>query len=53
MSADLERLKVCPNCDWLFIDRSRNASRVWCDMHTCGNRAKARRHAERRRPAVT
>lgn len=40
----MSRLKCCPNCHWLFVDRSRNASRVWCDMLTCGNRAKARRH---------
>jgi len=30
-----ERLKICPNCEWLFIDRSRNRSRAWCDMHVC------------------
>lgn len=48
-SADLSRLKICPNCGWLFIDRSRNGSRVWCDMLTCGNRAKAQRHQRRSR----
>lgn len=47
-SPTLSRLKTCPNCDWLFVDRSRNASRLWCDMLTCGNRAKARRHQARR-----
>lgn len=40
----LSRVKTCPNCGWLFVDRSRNASRLWCDMAVCGNRAKARRH---------
>lgn len=40
----LTRIKICPNCGWLFVDRSRNASRLWCDMAVCGNRAKARRH---------
>jgi predicted RNA-binding Zn ribbon-like protein len=48
-SPDLRRLKICPSCRWLFIDRSRNASRLWCDMLTCGNQAKARRHHARRR----
>ncbi len=38
------RLKVCANCGWLFLDRSRNRSRIWCDMTVCGNRAKASRH---------
>lgn len=43
-----ERLKICPNCGWLFMDRSRNSSRLWCDMAVCGNRRKARRHYHRR-----
>jgi predicted RNA-binding Zn ribbon-like protein len=34
-------------CTWLFVDRSRTRRRRWCDMKTCGNRAKARRHYER------
>jgi predicted RNA-binding Zn ribbon-like protein len=36
------------SCTWLFLDRSRNRSRRWCSMATCGNRAKARRHYRRR-----
>ncbi len=35
------------DCDWLFLDNSRNHSRRWCEMKTCGNRAKARRHYQR------
>ena len=34
-----KKLKICPNCSWLFLDRSRNSSRLWCDMAVCGNRA--------------
>ncbi|MEQ1944890.1 CGNR zinc finger domain-containing protein [Mesorhizobium sp. VNQ89] len=41
------KIRICPNCNWLFVDRSRNASRLWCDMAVCGNRHKARRHYER------
>lgn len=45
------RVRECAadECGWLFLDRSRNASRRWCDMSVCGNRAKARRHRGRRR----
>ena len=43
------RLKICGQCGWLFIDRSRNRSRAWCDMTVCGNRAKANRHYHRRK----
>ena len=46
---EIERLKICGNCGWLFIDRSRNRSRAWCDMAVCGNRAKASRHYHRRK----
>ena len=43
------RIRICPNCNWLFLDRSRNASRLWCDMTVCGNRQKAKRHYRRRK----
>ena len=46
------KLKVCPNCGWLFLDRSRNSSRLWCDMTVCGNRHKAKRHYRRRKAAL-
>jgi predicted RNA-binding Zn ribbon-like protein len=50
MSEDLHRVRECagPDCGWLFMDTSKNGSRRWCSMETCGNRAKARRHRERR-----
>jgi predicted RNA-binding Zn ribbon-like protein len=43
------RMKICGNCGWLFIDRSKNKSRAWCDMAVCGNRAKANRHYHRKK----
>jgi len=51
VSDDLARVKECAteNCNWLFVDMSRNRSRRWCDMKDCGNRAKARRHYARSR----
>lgn len=45
---DPRRLKTCGHCGWLFLDRSKNRSRFWCDMAVCGNRIKARRHYRRR-----
>ena len=42
-------LKICPNCEWLFLDRSKNKSRAWCDMAVCGNRVKARLHYHRKK----
>lgn len=49
VNAEPDRLKICPNCGWLFLDKSRNRSRTWCDMAICGNRAKASRHYYRHR----
>lgn len=46
-----ERMKICGNCGWLFLDRSKNRSRYWCDMAVCGNRAKANRHYHRKKDA--
>jgi predicted RNA-binding Zn ribbon-like protein len=48
-AAELKAVRWCeaPDCEWLFLDNSRNRSRRWCDMKSCGNRAKARRHYER------
>ena len=51
-SDELSRVGECADdrgCGWLFVDRSKNHSRRWCDMKGCGNRAKARRHYERSR----
>jgi predicted RNA-binding Zn ribbon-like protein len=46
------RTKICPGCDWLFIDHSKNQSRLWCDMAVCGNRAKAKAHYRRKSGAA-
>jgi predicted RNA-binding Zn ribbon-like protein len=49
-----ERIKICASetCEWLFYDASQTSRRRWCDMATCGNRAKAARHRARERAAV-
>jgi len=47
------QVQMCPGegCHWLFIDQSRNGTRRWCSMESCGNRAKARAHYRARRQA--
>jgi predicted RNA-binding Zn ribbon-like protein len=44
-SPDLVRLRLCalPDCDWLFVDTSKNGRRRWCQMNVCGAKEKARR----------
>ena len=44
-SGDLSRLRACatPDCDWLFLDTSKNGRRRWCQMNVCGAREKVKR----------
>jgi predicted RNA-binding Zn ribbon-like protein len=50
--APLDRLGRCEHCRWMFLDYSRNNSRRWCSMSSCGAAAKMRRHrAARASPA--
>ena len=49
-SDKVSRVRECEDdrgCGYLFIDQSKNHSRRWCSMESCGNRAKARRHYSR------
>jgi predicted RNA-binding Zn ribbon-like protein len=52
-SPDASRIRVCakPDCGWIFVDRSRNGFRRWCQMATCGTEEKTRRRAARARRA--
>jgi predicted RNA-binding Zn ribbon-like protein len=46
---ELPRVRRCadPRCQRVFYDNTKNGRRRWCDMATCGNRAKAARHREK------
>jgi predicted RNA-binding Zn ribbon-like protein len=43
---ELPRVRRCADqrCGRVFQDETKNGRRRWCDMATCGNRAKAARH---------
>lgn len=45
------RLRACrkASCRFAYYDHTKNASRAWCSMATCGNQAKARRRRQRLR----
>ena len=52
------RLKACrsDDCLWAFYDQSKNRSRHWCSMESCGSQAKARSYRQRKattKPAQT
>lgn len=48
-TGSFSRVKTCanPDCQWAFFDESRNASRRWCLIDGCGNRAKNRTYRAR------
>jgi predicted RNA-binding Zn ribbon-like protein len=48
---ELSRVRRCAGarCARVFYDATKNGARRWCDMATCGNRAKVARFRERRR----
>ena len=53
------RLRRCPDCQLVFWDRTRNASKVWCGMYAgadgraCGSIAKVRRYRARRAGTIS
>lgn len=51
ISGRWSRLKVCaaPDCQWAFVDESRNRLQRWCATRICGNRMKTRNYRERLR----
>ncbi|MFC4584772.1 CGNR zinc finger domain-containing protein [Sphaerisporangium corydalis] len=51
VEGEWERLRTCaaPDCDRVFVDESRNRSRVYCDSRTCGNRMHVAAYRARRR----
>lgn len=47
----IARVRPCAadDCGWWFVDDTKNRSRRWCDMKSCGNRAKVRAFRARAR----
>lgn len=52
-SGEWRRFKLCrePTCRASYFDASRNASKTWCEMQSCGSRSKMRRFRARMRQA--
>jgi predicted RNA-binding Zn ribbon-like protein len=48
---DIGYVRQCASddCSWLFLDKTKNHRRRWCDMKSCGNRDKARRYYQRQK----
>ncbi|MBG6133432.1 putative RNA-binding Zn ribbon-like protein [Aquimarina sp. EL_43] len=52
MSEEIDRVKECGNCGWIYFDSSKNRCRKWCNMDTCGNEVKARKYYESKKNKV-
>lgn len=52
-SDEARRIRVCASldCGWIYIDRSRNGRRRWCQMETCGTFEKSRRRRQKSQPS--
>jgi predicted RNA-binding Zn ribbon-like protein len=50
-SDQLAYVRACfsKSCEWFFLDTSKNHHRRWCDMTSCGNRAKVQRFYARQK----
>jgi predicted RNA-binding Zn ribbon-like protein len=44
-SESVKYVRACASktCEWIFLDKSKNHRKRWCDMTKCGNRAKVKR----------
>lgn len=54
LNGRLERLRSCggENCEWMFLDLSKNGRRRWCSMATCGNDHKVKQFRKRKKKAA-
>jgi predicted RNA-binding Zn ribbon-like protein len=53
ISDTLNRLKECKHCGWIYMDKSKNNSRLWCNMKTCGNTVKTIKYYYKSRTNIT
>lgn len=45
---DINRIKECPKCGWVFLDETKNGSRKWCNPKYCGTSDKMMRYNKRK-----
>ncbi len=46
---ELPRIKECPKCGWVFLDKTRNGKRIWCNPAYCGTSDKMMRYHQRKK----
>lgn len=53
ISDKIVRIKECNHCGWLYLDTSKNNSRKWCSMESCGSQVKAKRYYQNKKKLKT
>ncbi|MDR6944789.1 CGNR zinc finger domain-containing protein [Mucilaginibacter pocheonensis] len=43
-NCDMQFIRQCERCAWLFIDKTKNHRKKWCSMESCGNRQKTKKY---------
>lgn len=41
LNENQNRIKSCPNCGWIFLDKTKGKTKKWCSMKDCGNNIKS------------
>lgn len=41
---DRNRMKECQKCGWIFLDHTKNNTKLWCNPQICGSTSKATRY---------
>ena len=41
---DRNRMKECRKCGWIFLDHTKNNTKIWCNPQICGSTSKATRY---------
>ncbi|WP_221390345.1 CGNR zinc finger domain-containing protein [Dyadobacter sp. NIV53] len=41
---DRNRMKECKKCGWIFLDHTKNNTKLWCNPLICGSTSKATRY---------
>jgi len=41
---DRKRMKECKKCGWIFLDQTKNNTKLWCNPQICGSTSKATRY---------
>lgn len=43
-TGDIQFIRQCAGCAWLFLDKTKNHRKKWCSMESCGNREKTKKY---------